>query len=138
MTVSFLGYTAREEKSAKRNSELGSLTSQPRVLSSLSPVSLAVCCRQRSSIILSLSLNLTFRFHHSLLLRATPLILSLLPLLFPLSTFHGHMGRKLVAAEKYNRITEENDWMLGAHKEGDNRQQTKKELGKDIKNQQEA
>jgi hypothetical protein len=45
----------------------------PRVSSSLSPTSLAVCCQPRSSALLSPSLNRTLRFHHSLPLVLYPL-----------------------------------------------------------------
>ena len=62
---------------------------------------------------------------------AVPVILSLLPLLFTLSTFHGPMSRKRTA-EEYNRTVQENGRMPGGHEEEDNRQQTKNELSERI------
>jgi hypothetical protein len=50
----------------------------------------------------------------------------LLPLLFPLSTFHKLMSQKRTA-EEYNQTVQENGWVPGAHEEEDNRQQTKNE-----------
>jgi hypothetical protein len=69
----------------QNDSELGSPTSHPRVSPSLSPTSLAVCYQPRPSALLS-PLNRTLRFHYSL--PPVPVVLSLLPLLFPLPAFH--------------------------------------------------
>src|SRR5271155_5158609 len=66
-------HRTRRKVGSKCNSELGSPTSHPRVSSSLSPTSLAVCCQPRSSALLSPSLNRTLRFHHSLPLVLYPL-----------------------------------------------------------------
>jgi hypothetical protein len=60
-------HRTRREVGSKCNSELRPPTSHPRVSSSLSPTSLAVCCRPQSSALLSSSssLNRTLCFHHS-------------------------------------------------------------------------
>ena len=54
--------------------------------------------------------------------------LSLLPLLFR-CLFHSPMGRRRTA-EEYNRIAEENGWVLGAYAEEDSIQLTKDEPAK--------
>jgi hypothetical protein len=124
-TVSFPGCTAREGKSALNVT----LIPSPRLIFSFTNLSR----RPLSTAVVRPPISFFFESYASFSPFtppcAVPVILSLLPLLFPLSTFHGPMGRRRTA-EEYNRTAQENGWVLGtgAHEEEDNRQQTKNEL----------
>ena len=130
-------YRTRRETGSKCNSELGSPTSPPSRLI-LSFINLSRRLLSTAAVRPPISFESYASFSPFTPLGAVPVVLSLLPLLFPLSTFHGPMGRKRTT-EECNRTAQENGWVPGAHEEEDDRQQTKKELSERYKkNQQEA